>query len=67
MIVRNRKTGREYEITENDWQKLVQSQSHRLFEIIKKGENVKAKLPIPKEIEEYQKDPKRLKIDKSEK
>ncbi len=63
MIVKNKKTQKEYEISENDWKKLVDQQLHRLFQIIKKGDVIKGKVPIPKEIIEFQKDPKRLKIE----
>ena len=62
MIVQNKKTLIEYEITEKDYQKLVESRSHRLFTIISKTDNPKGKVLVPKEILEYQK-PKDLKIE----
>ncbi len=64
MIVRNRKTLREYEITKEDYAKLVERKIHRSFEILDNTDTkLKGKVLIPKEIVEYQaKLPKDLKI-----
>lgn len=54
MIVRNRKTGKEYEITKSDYDVLVQRKVHRGFLIVSDSDNVKTKILVPKEIEEFQ-------------
>jgi len=61
MIVRNRKTGKEYEITKSDYDVLVQRKVHRGFLIVSDSDNVKTKILVPKEIEEFQ---NKMKIDK---
>ena len=66
MIVRNRKTLREYEITKDDYAKLVERKLHRSFEIIDNTDIKKSGILIPKEILEYQQRPKSLKITKPE-
>jgi len=62
MIVQNRKTLREYDITVEDWQKLIAQKIHRNFKVLDATDHPKQKILIPKEIIEYQKSPERLKI-----
>ena len=54
MIVKNRKTGKEYPITKVDWDKLTEQKLHRNFIVIDANDNPKQKIQIPKVIEEYQ-------------
>lgn len=55
MIVRNRKTLKEYEITKTNWAKLVEMKIHRNFAIVDYSDTtIKGKILIPKEIVEYQ-------------
>ena len=55
MIIRNRKTNKEYEITEADWAKLNERKMHTLFAIV--STDVKNKISaknIPIIIQEFQ-------------
>lgn len=64
MIVQNRKTLREYEITKEEYRKLVARQIHVNFKVIDDSDvKMGGKIPIPKEIIEYKKSPKSLKIE----
>lgn len=66
MIIKNIATGKEYDIPSSDWIKMKETHRDRLFKVISKEDTDKKKLLIPKEILEYQKEPKKLKISKSE-
>jgi len=57
MIVRNRKTLKEYEIDKAGWDKIVSDKKHRMFIVVEKEDAVKGKLLIPKIIEEYRSKP----------
>jgi hypothetical protein len=54
MIVKNRKTGKEYPITKADWAKLTEQKLSRNFIVMDENDNPKQKIQIPKVIEEYQ-------------
>lgn len=66
MKVRNKRSLREYEISQADYAKLVEMKIHRQFDIIDKQDTPKGKILIPKEIIEYQLKPKVQKITKPE-
>ena len=63
MIVQNRKSLVISEITKDEWQKIKERKIHSLFKVIDDSDLKKGKIPIPKEIIEYQKSPKSLKIE----
>ena len=54
MIVKNRKTGKEYPITKVDWDKLIEQKLSRNYIVMDANDNPKQKIQIPKIIEEYQ-------------
>ncbi len=64
MIVRNRKTLREYTITTDDWKKLTEQKKHRYFEVINTSDVQPGKILVPKIIQEFQMKPDELKIKK---
>lgn len=64
MIIRNRKTSKTYEISKEGYEKLVQRKISRNFEILDSSELPKQKIVIPKVIEEYQKNPEIIRINK---
>ena len=66
MIIKNKRTGIEYELSKELYDKLVQQRIHRRYTIIDATDIPKQKVQVPKLIEEYQKDPQRLKLTKKE-
>jgi len=54
MIIQNRKTGKEYEVSKADYQKLIDKNLHRRFKVIDDTDITKTKILVPKEILEYQ-------------
>lgn len=66
MIVKNRRTQKEYTITKEDYAKLVDKKIHKSFIVVSDQDSEPKKIIIPKQIEEYQRIPKDLKIKKSE-
>lgn len=66
MIVKNRKTQKEYVISKEDYANLVARKIHRNFQVINDSDVPKGKIAIPRQIEEYQHTAKELKIKKIE-
>ncbi len=64
MIVRNRRTGKEYTITTDDWKKLTEQKKHRYFEVINTSDVQPGKILVPKIIQEFQVNTDKLKITK---
>lgn len=64
MIVRNKKTLKEYEITKADYDKLVEMKIQRSFQVISQTDTPKGKILVPKEILEFQQIPRELRIRK---
>lgn len=54
MIVKNNKTGIEYHITKEDWEKLTERKLSRNYKIVDPNDQKTNPLAVPKEIVEYQ-------------
>lgn len=60
MTVRNKKTGKEYVITKNDWQRIVDGKYDKLFTVVVNDDNNIKKINVPTKIVEYQKEIKKI-------
>ena len=60
MTVRNKKTGKEYVITKNDWQRIVDGKYDKLFTVVVNDDNNIKKINVPTKIIEYQKEIKKI-------
>lgn len=67
MTVRNKKTGKEYRISKEDWNKIVANKQSNLFTIINKDDVPLKKMNIPNKVVEFQADARKLRIDKNNK
>lgn len=64
MKIKNRKTGKEYDITTAAYNKLVERNLSRNYTVIDSGELPTNRIIVPKEIIEYQQKPTKLTINK---
>ncbi len=67
MTVRNKKTGKEYQISKEEWNKIVANKQSNLFTIIDKDDVPLKKMNIPNKVAEFQADARKLRIDKNNK
>lgn len=54
MLIRNKKTGLEYEISEQGWQQIKDSGKQVLYKVIDISTKTASKVNVPKEIFEFQ-------------
>jgi hypothetical protein len=69
MIIRNRKSGKEYNVNSQEWEKIKEMKFHLLFVIVDKTDMVfipeQNRMVIPDKLIEYQTSIKELRIEKT--